>query len=206
MNNWKYTILWIAAIVVVFIVKDRVDKKREERHESYNHEAYLDTIRHYKDKLGREVAEKQSIILSSEKVLKENDSLKSFIKGMKPSVVVKTETVYRDTGMIKFDTIYKDACIPFSEKGKWRYISGKVMEDGIHFDHFEVYSRQYMAVGTKRKWLLGDTEHVVRIVNENPYMTMTDIQPLTIRERKKWFEKWWVWGIIGLTGGILISK
>lgn len=205
MNNWKYTILWIASLVVVFLVKDCADGNKETRHEENNYEAYLDTIRHYKDRLGREIAEKRSIVLSSASVIKQNDSLKELVRGMKPTVIVKTETVYRDTGTIKFDTIYKGINIPFKDKSKWRYISGSVLEDGIHFDNFEVYGKQYMVVGTKKK-LFGSTEHVVRIINENPYMKTTDIHPLTIKERKRWFERWWVWGIVGMTGGILITR
>ena len=53
---------------------------------------------------------------------------------------------------------------------------------------------------------MGSTEYIVRVVNENPYVTTTAIQPLVIKERDRWYEKWWVWGLAGLAGGILISK
>ena len=101
--------------------------------------------------------------------------------------------------------MYRNVYIPFHERNRYRYISGTVMEDGIHFDNFEVYASQYLVSG-KRKKFMGSAEYIVRVVNENPYVTTTAIQPLVIKERDKWYEKWWVWGLAGLAGGILISK
>lgn len=204
-NNWKIAIAWIATVLVVFIISNSISRNREVGGEVYNARAMEDTVRFYKDKYNREVAEKLSMLSVSSKVLEENDSLKQLIKGMKPEFIVKVNTVYRDTGTVKFDTVYRDVYIPFHERNRYRYISGTVMEDGIHFDNFEVYASQYLVSG-KRKKFMGSTEYIVRVVNENPYVTTTAIQPLVIKERDRWYERWWVWGLAGLAGGILISK
>lgn len=205
MSNWKITILWLASVVLVFLVKDCVDSRDKINDDKDNYAAYLDTIRHYKDKYDRVIDEKSAMVFESQKVIKQNDSLKEFIKGMKPEVVIKMETVYRDTGTIKFDTVYQNVYIPFSNHNKWRNISGVVKGDGIHFDTFDIYMKQHIAVGTTRKFF-GSAEHVIRVINENPYVTLTDVKPIVIKEKKRWYERWWLWGIVGVTGGILISK
>lgn len=179
-NNWKILIAWIATVLVVFITLNSVNRDREAGRDVYNAKAMEDTIRLYKDRYNREVAEKLSMLSVSSKVLEENDSLKQLIKGMKPEFIVKVNTVYRDTGTIKFDTVYRNVYIPFHDRNKYRYVSGTVMEDGIHFDNFEVYASQYLVSG-KRKKFMGSTEYLVRVVNENPYVTTTAIQPLVIK-------------------------
>lgn len=203
-SNWKVTISWIATVALVLLLKDRVDKHGDVRDDRENYSAYLDSTRHYKDRYNRVVAERRAMELSSARILEENDSLKELVKGMKPSVIVRVETVYRDTGTIKFDTVYKGTSIPFNLKNEWRHVSGRVLEDGIHFNRFEVYSNGYLTVGTRKKFL-GNTEYIARYVNENPYVT-TSLQPIVIRHSSKWYEKWWLWGIIGITGGILITR
>lgn len=187
-NNWKILIAWIATVLVVFITLNSVNRDREAGRDVYNAKAMEDTIRLYKDRYNREVAEKLSMLSVSSKVLEENDSLKQLIKGMKPEFIVKVNTVYRDTGTIKFDTVYRNVYIPFHDRNKYRYVSGTVMEDGIHFDNFEVYASQYLVSG-KRKKFMGSTEYLVRVVNENPYVTTTAIQPLVIKERDRWYRE-----------------
>lgn len=206
MNNWKYTILWIATIVVVFVIKDFFDNEKIEQSQENNFVALNDSIRLYKDKYNREVSEKRSIVFNSDKVLKQNDSLKELIKGMKPEVIVETKFVYRDTGTIKFDTVYNNVYIPFSSKDNFRDISGIVKSDGIHFDSFEIYMKQHIAVGEIKNGLFKRNYYGVRIINENPYVKMTDIKPIIIKPNKKWYDRWWIWGAAGLTCGILIMK
>ena len=127
-NNWKILIAWIATVLVVFITLNSVNRDREAGRDVYNAKAMEDTIRLYKDRYNREVAEKLSMLSVSSKVLEENDSLKQLIKGMKPEFIVKVNTVYRDTGTIKFDTVYRNVYIPFHDRNKYRYVSGTVME------------------------------------------------------------------------------
>ena len=66
MSNWKITILWLASVVLVFLVKDCVDSRDKINDDKDNYAAYLDTIRHYKDKYEREVNEKSAVVFESQ--------------------------------------------------------------------------------------------------------------------------------------------
>lgn len=206
MNELKWIPLWLVSLLVIYVLKDCADHVKIEKARQEVMDILDDTVKVYRDRMDRVVSEKRALEVSSDRVLRENDSLKELARNVKPRVIVEVNTVYRDTGTIKFDTVYRDLNIPFKSVDRWRNVSGTVMGDGIHFNEFEVFNTQTLLHGESRTWFMGRKSHVVRVVNDNPLVTVTGLKPLVIEEKKRWYEKWWLWGIAGFAGGILITK
>ncbi|MFA8451752.1 MAG: hypothetical protein ACEPOW_13745 [Bacteroidales bacterium] len=176
-----------------------------------NLKAMQDSVRTYKDKYGRVVAEKRSLVISKNELKGLNDSLRDVIKGYKPEVVVKwkTKIEYKDTLRIPYPVdidIPYEFEVPFKYKDKWSLIEGLSTNKGLAFHKLQFNNEQSLTIGDKRDWFLGKSYSSVKIVNTNPNANISGVQSFIIRPKKRFIDQWYVQVGIGVVGGFLIAK
>lgn len=95
---------------------------------------------------------------------------------------------------------------PFEYRNQWFEISGQVRKSGIFLDSVIVKNKTTTTVGYERKNIFSRLKPVVQIKNENPYMEVTDMGNVVIKERKGIFQRKGFWFAVGAIGGFLITK
>lgn len=176
---------------------------------SHNIVTYNDTIKIFRDKYNRTVAEKKSYEVSLSDVKSLNDSLKDIIKDYKPTVITKwkTKIVYKDSIHIKYDTILPvDFNIPFTYKSKWLIFSGRSKNTGLDINLIEIPNEQSLVIGYKKDGFFKTPYANVSIVNTNKYIEFEQIDSYIIRPNRTIFDKWWLWTVVGFVGGVVILK
>lgn len=160
-----------------------------------NQLALFDSVQYYQNKLGLEVAQKQTFkgaakelktILSAS--VKENEQLKETIAKFK-----KLENASSVNQTIKIDSVD----IPFNEKVSVNFVRkflkqtefysffGEVNQFGININ-FLSNNLQTQVTGVKRLgWL--SSEYRTEITNSNPHISTTNFQNFNFKERKKRF-------------------
>lgn len=109
------------------------------------------------------------------------------------------QTTVTDTFRIeKTDTVY------FSKVEDWsnNYLSifdGEIANRKLSFDYR--YQTGISIITTPER-----KQTVVNVFLTDPKAEITSANSITISNRKKWYEKQWLWGLAGLGTGILISK
>ncbi len=174
-----------------------------------NLKAMQDSVHTYKDKYGRSVAEKRSLVVTKKQLKTLNDSLKDVISGYKPEIVIqwKTKIEYRDTLEVPYDVeIPCEFSIPFRSKDEWSLIEGLSTNKGLFFYKRQFDNEQSLVIGDKRNWFLGRSYASVKIVNTNPNANISGVQSFIVRPKKRFIDQWYVKVGIGFVGGYLITK
>lgn len=190
-----------------------VSHKRNQEHKiaTNNIEALQSQITTFKNKNGQLVSEKKALVLTNDQLKYINDSLESDIgklKKLKAKITIKTVT--------KFDTIEIpvhitdgancDSCyFTFHKSTKYYDISGYYKKQ-LYLNSPSFENNITIGLGSTRHKLFGPSELVVRAANSNPYSKTTELNAYTIKYKKKWYEKPWVYIGLGAVGGYLLTK
>lgn len=170
---------------------------------------YKDTAMYYKDKSGEEVAYNKALKLSESEL---RDSVKSMLEDIgvkKPDVIIRTKTVLRiDTVNVRFtDTLpCSDFIMPFVVDSPYYKINGEISKEKLLFKELSFNNDQDIVVGMRKGGMFRNKEYVVTVKNSNPYMNVNGLSSLRIENKKKWYEKWYVYLFAGMVGGVILNQ
>lgn len=185
-----------------------------------NAAALTDSLKHFKNALGKETASRQTLQLDKKQlqsILTDKDAemaamAKEFAK---VHSVTKITTITKfDTLGIKFDTpivmLPGDTLGRFERKGvvlkPWFKLGYKVNNDSLVIAPFETWTDTRIVTGVKRKWFLGKETVVTDVTNSNPYISVTGLTGAEVNIVAPWYKKWYFWLIAGAATGFFIAK
>lgn len=109
------------------------------------------------------------------------------------------ETNIRDTFRIeKTDTIYFSKVEDWNNKFLYLY-KGEIVNQKLEFDYN--YKTGISIIPTPVK-----NGNIVNVFMSDPKAEITSGNAIFLKSEKRWWEKPWLWGLAGLTTGIIISK
>lgn len=95
----------------------------------------------------------------------------------------------------------------FKLENKWYNLDGKVKKDGILIDSISLENESTVTVGWKKTGFLKlKREPIVEIKNTNPYLQVTNMNNVVVKNKKGLFENKFFWVGVGLLGGLIILK
>jgi len=212
MKNKLFTgVVLVLLAVIAFLYWDGCNKKQSLMDFSdqvakfdLKEQSYNTTI----DKLGREKAEQEQIILTQDQAIQQGLIENTKLKKIKSQVRVITKTKL-DTFFIPFDedtTLYDIDPLnpefgieviqvpkPFSKVDQWFQVSGTIIKEGIAIDSINFHNSQIFTIGEKKEKgiinIFKPSVPTVEIINNNPYTSVQGLQNVVIKkEPKKWWE------------------
>lgn len=164
--------------------------------------AYQDSLKVYKDKLGRSVYEKRALIVDNNQLKYFNDSLKIAIKNVKPVTItkIKTKIVYKDTAIVRWKTkevIKHKFSLLFQKQDKYISVDGLATNEGIKFDNIELDADLSCVVGYRRKNIFSKPYPIAKITSNNPYIKSANVESFIVKKKKTIFERKGFWILIG---------
>lgn len=210
-------IIYIAIIVmlILFGLHQCSEAKYQSTINQNNLQASQSVIKKYKDKLNREVAEKENYVLNSTKDLKDllnkNDSLKESLRNFKKvnSVTqIKTVTKIKEVVLNRIDTVYNEKCDNFGVYNKMTrdYDIFVQVSDSIEVLDLSITNTQDVMIGDIRQGIFKPTSFDTKIVNSNQHITVTGLKTYSVEVPKKWYEKPYITLPIGIVGGLLLAR
>lgn len=135
-----------------------------------------------------------------------------------PEVVIQTQTKTVIKTEIKLDTIMVEGTpmikLPkdFYKTEKWFTLSGKINRLGfLQIDSLVSYANLTYAIGDTLRTgafnkLFGKRDKVVRLLVDNPNMSITGISNIVIKEKKRWYETTAFKFGLGVVAGIGVAN
>lgn len=197
--NIKPIYLYILIAVLIFLLFRQCDKNTELRQSDNSEKEFLnDSISYYKNKLGREVAEKVALkgnnstleILLS-KQIDSTGQLKRLVKEFR-----NVDAAGNITQEVRIDTVK----VPYLEGGptlgnleykfgtntQYYSIFGRTTQEGITIDSLSLPNTLSFAIG-KKKTGFFKSEYRIEAVNSNPYISTIGLDAYTFSVPKKRF-------------------
>lgn len=193
--------MWILIILLifssVFSCYQYQQRKSSEKQRENTSDFLNDTISYYNNKLGQEIATKQSLagdknqldILLSEKI----DSLQQ-LKGL-----VKKYKKIAAAGNIRTVTEIKEIPVPFDRpiefdftrkfkiKEPWYEFTGKVNKYGLNINNFNVKNQMSFVLGVKKNGWFKPNTYSIDVLNSNPFIQITGADSYQFTEDiKRW--------------------
>ena len=135
-----------------------------------------------------------------------------------PEVVIQTQTKIVIKTEIKLDTIMVEGTpmikLPkdFYKTEKWFTLSGKINRLGfLQIDSLVSYANLTYAIGDTLRTgafnkLFGKRDKVVRLLVDNPNMSITGMSNIVIKEKKRWYETTAFKFGLGVVAGIGVAN
>lgn len=189
-------ISWLHVAVVVLAIlwfRSCSEKRNLEKNIAQNSEVLQDTIQHYKNKEGKEVAtrlamqgEKQSLELLLASQTDSTQQLKSLVKYYKKvAAAIHTETITKiDSIQVPYYIDGADFIVPFSLQEKWYGVSGRSTNKGLFLDQLTIPNTQSIVIGDKKTGFFK-TQFRIDVVNSNPFIKTTKVDGYSLTERTK---------------------
>lgn len=209
----------IAAVVIAFIIvrlSIKLERARDEiQIQNVQISTLNDSVFSYQNKSGELVAKINSVQVEKDN-LKEALSVAGFdIQRLKDDnvkwrninmaltaqieAVGSVTTTVTDTFLItNTDTVWYTRINDWNNNHLSIY-NGMIQNSNLNFDY--TYK-----VGLKSTTENKKKEAIVTITLDDPMAKITNANSITIDKTKRFYEKWWFWTTIGITGGVLIAK
>jgi len=170
------------------------------------------------DELGKEVSEQKQLIISNEKLLKDQDKTLQDLKNIQSQTIIKTRTEFKDTLYIPFathDTILAadtiDGYIPVPQAyakadTPWYSLGGTVTKTGLIIDHLTFDNKQTITIADKKLGFFKSPEPIVRVTNDNPYTTVTGLNNTIVLEPTPFYKKPWFWFVVGIGSKVALDE
>lgn len=95
----------------------------------------------------------------------------------------------------------------FQTQSKWYSLYGKVKKDGVLVDSMKIENESSVTIGWKKTGFLGlKKEPIVEIKNTNPYLSVTKMSNVVVKQKKGIFESKFFWIGIGAVGSYFLLK
>tara|TARA_R110001632_G_scaffold8083_2_gene31709 strand:- start:912 stop:1607 length:696 start_codon:yes stop_codon:yes gene_type:complete len=150
-------------------------------------------ITYHKNKEGKEIAAKLSLIGEIENLNFLVNSLKDSTKQLKKLVknFKKVYTAVYSENIVKIDSIEipyyiktNDFNISFEVKKEFYSISGNSTNKGLSLKSISIPNKQSIVIGSKRSGFFKN-DYKINIINSNPYIKTTKIDGYAFKEKKK---------------------
>lgn len=198
----KERIAWILAIATLLIVLGFRECKHDPAEITSEVNHYLtDTTKHETVK-GIDVATIHQALLETQSQMKEliaaNDTLKKLVKEFK---VVNSITKIKTETFVKDSIQYRDIPCDFKPITRVKETPEYRLQFYISRSNTDVELKvpnTIQFIEGKRKVGLFKTEQQVMAVNSNKLVQTTEIQSLTVKSKKKWWERPGPWVALGI--------
>lgn len=217
-SNKLVGILTVAIMIALFVYlgiqNRRINRLQDENElKSVELSTLKDTVAVYKNKAG-ELTYKLSVVEVSHSNLKESLELANFdikklrendINWRKINNALKLEleatghgeTALRDSFyLMKTDTIKYST---FAWSNKFLDFSGSIQNENLFFDY--KYRTGISIIQQPRR-----KETIVSVFMTDPNASITSANSITVKHEKRFYEKPWLWAVIGFGTGIIVSK
>jgi hypothetical protein len=151
---------------------------------------------------GEKIAEQEQVILSQKDAIALNLLVIEDLKKVKSQVTVRTIT--------KIDSIYVTG-LPFLKlptkfgvEDEWYSIYSTINTKGMWIDSLSLYNRQTITLGMKSNGFFKAPTPSVLVKNENPYVNVSSLKNIVIRNDTRFYDKKGFWYGLGVGTGILI--
>jgi hypothetical protein len=95
----------------------------------------------------------------------------------------------------------------FSYIGKWISTYGKINKSSITIDSLKIPNESTVTIGWKKKGFLGlSKEGVVEARNTNPFLGVSRMNNVVIKQKKGLFQNPFFWTAVGVVAGHLLIK
>ena len=95
----------------------------------------------------------------------------------------------------------------FNLENKWYNIAGKVKKDGVLMDSIKMQNESSVTIGWRNAGFLGlKKEPVVEIKNTNPYLSVSKMNNVIVKNKKGIFQSPYFWIGVGVIGGRFLIK
>ena len=115
-----------------------------------------------------------------------------------------------DTSKTICDSIIANSIVVpqrFALEQKWYSIDGKVNKNGLVLDSMKIQNESSVTIGYRKYGFLNlKREPVVEIKNTNPYLSLSKVSNVVIKEKKGIFKSKVFWTGVGIFGGIYLKS
>lgn len=109
------------------------------------------------------------------------------------------ETIIRDTFRImETDTVYFQKVIDWSNNNLSLF-NAEIVNRKLNFNY--QYKTGISIIQEQKK-----KETIVSVFLTDPNAKITTANSISVQQKKRWYEKPWLWGVAGLGAGVLISR
>ena len=188
---------YILAVVFLALFLNTCREKKELQKEASNNVDFLnDSLTHYKNELGQEIAsktalqgEKGALEVLLSKQIDSTGQLKRLVKKFR-----NVDAAGNVTTITKIDTIKIGYEVPipcefhrdWEKKTRWYEIAGQSDQNGITINSLTVPNTLSFAIGKRKKgWF--NSEYVIEAVNSNPNVKTIGLDSYTLKVPKKRF-------------------
>lgn len=95
---------------------------------------------------------------------------------------------------------------PYHMEEKWFKMYGKVQKKGLLIDSFSLINESTVTLGYKKSGFLNlKREAIVEVNNSNPYLNVTKLKNVVIKEKKSILQSKLFWFGVGIVGGVVLK-
>lgn len=95
----------------------------------------------------------------------------------------------------------------FELDSKWYNIEGKVKKDGVLIDSMNILNESSVTIGYKKSGFLNlKREPIVEIKNTNPYLQVSKVNNVVVKQKKGILQSKLFWMGVGILGGIYLHS
>lgn len=137
-------------------------------------------------------------------LLAHNDTLSkmlSYFKKVNNTLIIKTQTTLKDSIRLKDSIPCNFEPREFNKVTPNYSAFGRITNKALFIDGLIIPNEQSLVLGDKKTNIWGHTERRAMVVNSNSLVATNSIQNITIKEKKKWWER----PIIVAPGGFLLG-
>jgi hypothetical protein len=114
-----------------------------------------------------------------------------------------------DSSRYLIDSLINNSVIvpqPFKMEEKWFKMYGKVQKKGLLLDSFLLTNESVVTLGYKKSGFLNlKKEAVVEVTNSNPYLDVSKLKNVVIKDKKTILHSRLFWFGVGIFGGIVLK-
>lgn len=114
-----------------------------------------------------------------------------------------------DSSRYLIDSLINNSIIvpqPYHMEEKWFKMYGKVQKKGLLIDSFLLINESTVTLGYKKSGFLNlKREAVVEVNNTNPYLNVTKLKNVVIKEKKSILQSKLFWFGVGIFGGFVLK-
>ena len=167
------------------------------------------------NKNGYKIAEQEQVILTQRDAIAHNLIEIEDLKKIKSQVTVRTITkidsvfipIIDTVERIVFDTLgmaFLKLPTKFGIQDEWYSLYSTVNTNGMWIDSLSLYNRQTITLGMKSNGIFKAPTPSVLVKNENPYVNVSSLKNVVIKNDTRFYDKKSFWYGIGVGTGILI--
>ena len=164
---------------------------------------------------GLKIGEQDQLILSQKDAIAYNLLEISNLKKVNSQVTIKTITKIDSIYIPIIDTIdrlvYDTSGIAllklptkFGLENEWYSLFSTVNKSGLLIDSLSLFNRQTITLGLKSNGIFKSPTPTVIVQNENPYVNISSMKNVVIKNNTRFYDKKGFWYGIGVGTGILI--